>query len=421
MAAKKKAAKAETKATVRGEVTMRPLSDVKPNPWNPNRMTDAEKRSLEHGFKEDGWLASMALTIWGKDDKGVVRNLIIDGEHRWHAANALGIKEGPMTFVDGLTEAQAKALTVKLDRKRGSFSETALSALLQEIVPQMDRNLAGLSLGFGDSELAALLKEGKPKSPDRTPPVEERVVTVPGDVWVIGRHRLICGDSEDPEVVAKVLAGERPRLTVTDPPYGVDYDPEWRQRAGVNDGGRMGVVLNDDKVDWRKAYALSPSAVFYCWHTGVHASIVEEGIRSVGFEIRSQIIWKKSRFAISRGDYHWQHESCWYAVRKGESARWAGDRKQTTIWEIDLDENIDGGHSTQKPVECMERAIRNHEGDVYEPFAGSGSTFVAAQKQGRRCFGVELNPAYCDVVVRRLQSFLGEDAVHEASGRLFGK
>lgn len=419
---RRKKPESAAKAAIRGEVTTRPLGTVKPNPWNPNRMTDAEMRSLEHGFKEDGWLASMALTIWGVDDQGVTQNLVIDGEHRWHAAQKLGIKEGPMVFLDGLTRAQAQALTVKLDKKRGKFSETALADLLKEIVPTMDRDLAGLALGFSDSELAALLKEGRAKSPDVTPPVEKNVITAPGDVWVIGRHRLICGDSEDQATVQKVLAGATPRLMVTDPPYGVEYDPAWRAEAGLVEKGtgRLGVVENDHKVDWRKAYALSPASVVYCWHDGRFASTVQAGLESCGFEIRGQIIWAKARLAISRGHYHWQHESCWYAVRKGDDAKWIGDRKQVTLWNIESDETVEGGHSTQKPVECMERPIRNHEGDVYEPFAGSGTTFVAAQKQGRRCYGIELKPEYCDVIVRRLQNFLGVDAVHEASGRIFG-
>jgi len=189
---------------------------------------------------------------------------------------------------------------------------------------------------------------------------------------------------------------------VTDPPYGVSYDAIWRADAGLNarTGPRVGTVTNDDRADWSEAWALFPGAVAYVWHDAT-AQEVQESLKAKGFETRSQIVWAKTRFAIGRGHYHWQHEPCWYAVRKGKTAAWAGDRSQTTLWAIPLDANVEGGHSTQKPLECMERPIRNHEGDVYDPFLGSGTTLIAAARQGRRCYGLEISPAYCDVIRRR--------------------
>ncbi len=208
---------------------------------------------------------------------------------------------------------------------------------------------------------------------------------------------------------------------VTDPPYGVEYDPEWRAKAGINKNkAKMGVVLNDDRADWRETWALFPGEVAYIWHGGLHAATVADSLTVSGFTIRSQIIWAKDRFALSRGHYHWQHEPCWYAV-KG-AGHWSGDRKQSTVWEIPSRDDSGVGHGTQKPVECMKRPIENNSkpGDaVYEPFSGSGTTIIAGEMTGRRVFAIELNPVYVDVAVRRWESFTGRAAMHEETGRSF--
>jgi DNA modification methylase len=208
---------------------------------------------------------------------------------------------------------------------------------------------------------------------------------------------------------------------VTDPPYGVKYDPKWRAEAGVNKNkAKLGEVLNDDRADWREAWELFPGDVAYVWHAGLFAKIVQESLEAVGFEVRSQIVWAKDRFALSRGHYHWQHEPCWYAVRG--KAHWSGDRSQATLWEIKSRDDNGVGHGTQKPVECMRRPIENNSepGDaVYEPFSGSGTTIIAGEMTGRRVFAIELNPAYVDVAVRRWQTFTGNAAVLEGSGGVF--
>lgn len=149
---------------------------------------------------------------------------------------------------------------------------------------------------------------------------------------------------------------------------------------------------------------MSPANISYTWHAGLHASTVEQGLQTVGFEIRNQIIWSKRNHVISRGHYHVEHEPCWYAVRKGATAVWNGDRSQTTVWKIDWDKNVDGGHSTQKPLECMARPIRNHTGDVYDPFVGSGTTIVAAEQEQRTCYAMEIEPKYCAVTLERLKN-----------------
>jgi len=215
--------------------------------------------------------------------------------------------------------------------------------------------------------------------------------------------------------VSLALAGIRPHLMVTDPPYGVEYDPDWRNRAdranGKPYGARaIGTVSNDDNADWRAAWSLFPGNIAYVWHAGRHASVVQASIEAAGFDIRSQIIWAKTRFAISRGDYHWQHEPCWYAV-KG-TGHWTGDRSQTTLWTIDHQKS-ETGHSTQKPVECMRRPIENNSSPgqaVYDPFVGSGTTIIAAEMTGRAAHCIEISPTYCDVAVTRWQNFTGQTA-----------
>jgi DNA modification methylase len=204
--------------------------------------------------------------------------------------------------------------------------------------------------------------------------------------------------------------------------YGVEYDPAWRATAGIKQNKqRLGKVANDDRVDWREAWALFPGSVAYVWHAGRHASIVQDSLSAVGFEVRAQIIWAKDRFALSRGHYHWQHEPCWYAARQGP-ASWKGDRKQSTLWQITAREGPGFEHGTQKPVECMKRPIENNSSPgqaIYEPFSGSGTTIIAAEITGRVCHAIELLGQYVDVAIQRWQSFTGQSATLDGDGRSF--
>lgn len=209
---------------------------------------------------------------------------------------------------------------------------------------------------------------------------------------------------------------------VTDPPYGVEYDPGWRGKA-LKDGAKRaeGKVSNDERADWREAWALFPGDVAYVWHDGASSGVVAESLTACDFEIRSQIIWAKTRHALGRGHYHWQHEPAYYAVRKGANGHWNGDRSQTTLWTIDHIKS-DTGHGTQKPVECMKRPIENNSSPgqaIYEPFSGSGTTIQACEMTGRICYAMEINPAYVDVCIKRWQQFSGKAAVLDGDGRTF--
>lgn len=260
--------------------------------------------------------------------------------------------------------------------------------------------------------------------------VPEVVVSKPGDIWLLGDHRLCCGDSTNDTHVQNLFGTLKPTLMVTDPPYGVKYDPEWRDGAdlGVGDKSR-GKVLNDDRVDWTDAYKLFPGNVAYVWHSGKFTHIVAQNLNSCDFELVSQIIWAKQHFALSRGDYHWQHESCWYAVRKGCKHNWQGKRDQATLWEIknnnsfgNSDKEETFGHGTQKPLECMLRPIMNNSkpGDVvYDPFCGSGTTLMACEKAERICVAMELDPKYVDMIINRFLKISKLPAILEATGENF--
>jgi DNA modification methylase len=287
-------------------------------------------------------------------------------------------------------------------------------------------------IGFDQAALDRLLADatgdeaggttGDPDAPAPEPPVVP--VTRPGDLWQLGPHRLLCGDATSAADVARLLNGAAPHLMITDPPYGVNYDPGWRNEAGVSATMRTGKAANDDRADWRQAWALFPGDVAYVWHAGVHSRTVIESLEAAGFVIRSQIVWVKSRFVLGRGDYHWQHEPCLYAVRKGATGHWQGARDQATLWAISNggDEDAATVHGTQKPVECMRRPIINNSaaGDaIYDPFLGSGTTLIAAATTGRICHAVDIDPRYVDVAIQRWQRMTGKAAVLAGEERVF--
>lgn len=342
---------------------------------------------------------------------------IVAGHGRVMAAQLLGMGSVPTLRVDWLTEAQRRAYVL-------ADNQLALNAgwdmeILQGEIRDLQSEGYDLDLiGFDADDLAEWLAEDGAQGEtdaDAVPDVPADPVSRAGDVWVMGRHRIVCGSSTDADTVAKVLNGAAPHLMVTDPPYGIEYDANWRNEALRADGtpiaGRaVGKVLNDDVADWREAWALFPGDVAYIWHADVRSNEVADSLIACGFEIRAQIIWGKSQLVIGRGHYHSKHEPCWYAVKKGATGHWQGDRKQTTLWEIAKPHKSETGHSTQKPIECMRRPIENNsrKGDaIYEPFSGSGTTIIAAEQTGRVCYAVELNPAYVDVAVRRWQEFTG--------------
>jgi DNA modification methylase len=346
-------------------------------------------------------------------------NVILAGNGVTEAAAEAGITRVRVVEADGhaliavrrtgLSPEQKRALAL-YDNRTGELATWNFEQLTA------DKD-AGLSLQpfWTPEEEAALLGRnagtGGKTDPDDIP-AERPTGIQRGDLFELGRHRLLCGDATTQADVARVLGDVTPVLMVTDPPYGVDYDPTWRAEAGINrNTQKLGAVTHDDRADWAEAWALFPGNVAYVWHAGLKASIVETSLVVSGFELRSQIIWAKDRMALSRGDYHWQHEPCWYAVRSGEPGHRTDDRTQTTLWTIPARDDNGHGHGTQKPVECMARPMRNHAvSDVYEPFAGSGTTIIAAEQLGRSCLAIEFEPRYVQVTIDRWEAFTGSTA-----------
>jgi DNA modification methylase len=393
------------------QIEMRPIGEIKPYENNP-RINDAAIEAVAASLREFGFRQPLVVD---RDD------VLVVGHTRLKAAVKLGLTHVPVHVAADLTPAQAKAYRLA-DNQTASIAEWDYQLLPLELAGLKDMDFDLGLLGFDPKDLDRLMTTGGTEGvsdPDEVPPVPENPVTQPGDLWLLGEHRLLCGDGTKPEDVARLLDGAKPFLLVTDPPYGVDYDPQWRHRSGLNNSPRIGKVTNDSRVDGTAAYKLFPGHVAYVWHAGRFAADLTINLRDAGFEVRTQIIWRKSRFAIGRGHYHWQHEPCWYAVREGGSAKWCGDRTQSTVWDIDgKDQDTETVHGAQKPVEAMARPIRNHgskNDDVYDPFIGSGTTVIAAEMSGRRCYGMEISPAYCDVSVQRWEKFTGKKAERRAA------
>ena len=355
--------------------------------------------------------------------------ILIDGHLRLKAAKRLGFTEVPVIVCDNWTAEQIQAFRMLANRS-GTWAEWNLDMVARELT---ELNFKGFDLsltGFDPNEIDdLLLLRRDEQSLAATPEMPAVPVSATGDLWICGDHRVLCGDATNPDDVARVCGTVVPIIMVTDPPYGVAYAPGWRERAGLGKIRQIGKVENDDRVDWSEAFQLFSGDVAYVWHAGLYAGEVAESLRQCGFELRSQIIWAKQHFALSRGHYHWQHEPCWYAVRRGQAGHWCGDRKQSTLWEVS---NLNPfgcgtadqmtGHGTQKPVELMRRPLLNHTDRgavVYDCFLGSGTTLVAAQDTGRICYGLEIDPAYVDVIVLRWQHLTGKAAVLEGDGRTF--
>ncbi len=390
-----------------------PIDDVHPNPANP-RLNDEAVSPVADSIRRFGWQQPIVAKPDGE---------VVVGHTRLRAAHELGMDKVPVVRFKG-SDLDAVAYGIADNRSAtfASWDEPALGKLLAHLAKED----ALTGVGYSEADIAALLRaqeeetvledEGACERP-------EHPVTQPGDLWLLGGSRVLCGDSTDPSCMERILAGERPRLMVTDQPFGVEYDPNWRNEAGVSSTARTGKVLNDDRVDWTDVWRLFPGDVCYVWHAGRHCGEVAANLHEAGFEIRAQIIWAKNRFALSRGNYHWQHEPAWYAVRKGRKAHWVGNRKQSTVWDIAVTDDGDKTrHGTQKPLECMARPMRNHDAPVIlDSFLGSGSTMIAAHKLGRRCLGMELDPGYVDVAIERWERVSGERAVLDGSGDTFAQ
>jgi len=402
------------------------LDDLKPDPQNANRGTPRGREALAQSLRAYGAGRSVLIDREGR---------IIAGHKTVEEAKRLGI---PLRVVrsdgqhliavqrddlDVVTDPQAQALAIADNRVGELDLEWDVTVLRQLRDAGLD-----LSTFWTREEFTALLAEPTAGLTDENAVVAPGPTDiVRGELFVLGRHRLLCGDATSAGDVTRVLAGATPVLMATDPPYGVSYDPAWRNRARPQQRTAVGRVANDDRAEWTAAWQLFPGAIAYVWHAALKAPSVAADLVAAGFTIRSQIIWAKQHFALSRGDYHWAHELAWYAVRgKGQ---WRGDRRQTTVWEVPnlnpmggsrVAENAVTGHGTQKPVRVFEIPLLNHTGAsdaVYDPFCGSGTAIIAAEKHGRVCVALEIDPQYVQVAVSRWEAFTGQRAVRHRVGQ----
>ena len=380
-----------------------PLSSLKAHSKNPRQIKKEQMAHLEN-----------LITKFGMIDKPIVNKdwTIIGGHQRVKVLKKMKAKNVECWVPDrDLTQEEVDHLCIGLNLNQGFFD--------YDILANQWDPVDLLSWGFTEEELLGCKVEdlGETEEDEGVlePGKDEDAITKPGDIYELGNHRLICGDSTIPDVVEKVLGGNIPILMCTDPPYGVEYDPNWRIGHGGKAGNHIkasGKVQNDDQINWGLAWHLFPGSIAYVWHSGKYCSEVQKSLEEAEYEMVSQIIWVKQNFALSRGDYHWQHEPCWYAIKKGQQHNWQGSRKEATVWEISNlaafgksdNEDERTAHSTQKPIECMAKPMRNNtkKGDyVYDPFLGSGTTLIAAEQLDRNCIGIELSPAYCDIIVKR--------------------
>jgi DNA modification methylase len=412
-------------------------SELVPNPRNWRTHPSDQQSALSGALAEVGWVAEVTVNQ--------TTGHVVDGHLRIELALARKEPTVPVTYVElsedeerlvlasldplaAMAEAEASKLAELLEGL--ALNDAALRALLDDLA--RDNDLDALRRGLLDPE-------DVPELPDAGD-----CYVKAGELWALGDHRLLCGDATNPADVARLLDGAEPTLLVTDPPYGVSLDGSWRDgvynglgpaepaylqvepndatRANVGRRGRNRTISGDTRVDWSEAFELVPSLqAGYVWHADRHAPEVAEGLRRIGFELVCQVIWDKERFAMSRSWYHWGHEPCWVVRRAGVTVPFLGERNQSTVWRAPSPKMIMAGseeakedHPTQKPVVLFETPISNHlrPGElVYDPFLGSGTALIAAERLGRRCCGLEIEPRYAQLIIERWQGFTGREAV----------
>lgn len=391
-------------------IEYRPLGWLKPYERNARKNDKAVARMVasirEYGF---------TVPILAKPDGEIVA-----GHTRQRAATELRMDRVPVIIRDNWTEGQVKAFRL-LENRSQTWADWDFDALALEFGELKSLNLDLTLTGFDSREIDGLLKfSAANASEDDAPPLPSDPITRPGDLWVMGDHRLLCGDSTKPEDVARVMDGRKAGLMNTDPPYGVDYVSEAESSSGKR--SKYKNIANDElKAENFQAFLeatiraalphFTKNPAIYLWHPMLTQGAFAAAAADADVLIHRQIVWVKPSLIMGRGDYHWRHELCFYGWIQGNRPDWLQGRDQDTVWSLGREN--DGIHPTQKPVELFRRPILNHlsGGAVcYEPFGGSGSQFAAAELTGRICFGLEIDPGYCDVIVQRWEKLTGRKA-----------
>jgi site-specific DNA-methyltransferase (adenine-specific) len=405
---------------VQERMEMLPVAALVPYARNSRTHSDQQVAQIAASMREFGFTNPVLV-----DEAGG----IIAGHGRVMAAKSLGLVEVPCIRLAHLSEAQKRAYVIadnKLALNAG-WDEAMLRLELEDLqAADFDLDL----LGFNADELGALLTEPEPETegltdPDEAPDPPARPVTVEGDVWLLGKHRVMCGDSTRIDQMEALTLGGGIDMWLTDPPYNVAYEGKTKDALKIqNDSmsdGQFRQFLRDAYV--AADAVMKPGAVFYVWHADSEGYNFRGAAQDAGWKVRQCLIWKKQSLVMGRQDYHWRHEPCLYGWKEGAGHLWASDRKQTTILEFDRPSR-NAEHPTMKPVALFEYQMLNNTkgGDaVLDSFGGSGTTLIAAEKNGRIARLMELDPRYCDVIVNRWQDFTGRQATLEATGQSFAE
>ena len=401
--------------------TLSSLSDLTFDQHNANRGTNRGRALLAESLRQHGAGRSVVADLNGA---------VIAGNKTVEQAIALGLQI-KVVRTDGRSLVVVQREDLDLDKDASAralaIRDNRIAELDLDWDPQVLEQLRadGIDLGglWSEREWGELGIAVSEEDATENAVLEPGPTNIQrGDLFALGEHRLLCGDATDTADVERLLAGASPLLMCCDPPYGVNYNADWRHKAFPKQRTAVGTVLNDDRASWSEAFRRFPGDVIYAWHSGVRSSPAATALESSGFVIRAQIIWVKSHFVLSRGAYHFAHEPCFYAVRKGATAHWGGDRTQSTVWSVPnlnpmggirSGEDTPTGHSTQKPVRLFEIPILNHTtmGDaIYDPFAGSGTALIAAQKTNRTAYAMDLDPKYVQVALTRWEAYTGQRA-----------
>lgn len=335
--------------------------------------------------------------------------MIIAGHTRYKAARKLGLTEVPVVVADNLTEEQIKAYRLA-DNKTGELAEWDTALLDEELAELAAFDMS--QFGF-DTILQEEAREAEEDDYEVNPPEEPKAK--PGDIYQLGRHRLMCGDSTDAESVYQLCQDGQVDMLLTDPPYGVDYTGKTRDAMKIQNDATSDETLRDMLADAFSAAnnLMKPGAVFYIWHADSKALVFRIACQMAGWEVRQVLIWAKNTMVMGRQDYQWKHEPCLYGWKDGARHLWASDRKQTTILNFERPTR-NKEHPTMKPVKLFDYQIQNNTkgGDiVLDLFGGSGTTIVACEQNGRCARVMELDPRYVDVIIDRWEKFTGEKAV----------
>lgn len=395
-----------------------PIDRPIPYARNARKISDKAVDKIAASIKEFGWQQPIVV-----DRDGV----IIAGHTRLQAARKLQLTAVPVHVAKDLTDGQVKAYRL-MDNRSHQETQWDFDLLGPEIADLQAMSVDLALTGFDASEIDKLL-EPEPvlglTDEDDAPQVADHVITAPGDLWILGNHRLMCGDSVVLTDVERLMAGAKADLVFTDPPYNVDYTGYTKEKLKIQSDKmtteEFVAFLQGTFASYR--VLIKPGASMYVCHPSSFQREFQNALESAGFSVRAQIIWAKNTFAWGFGRYKFQHEPIFYCHVEGESDAWYGDKTQSTLWQ-EKKPAANRLHPTMKPVELIERALRNSSkaGDrVVDLFGGSGSTMIACEKTGRESSLMELDPKYADVIVKRWQDFTGKKAIHAESGKEFGE